>query len=138
MIFEEELDGIDRDDLKDLLGLVPINEERGNPKAVVDGGEFTRNITQGRSQTFYKPVDVHSVTNAIGESFFSINVWNIVNQLDRHDFFCESVVNNLKEKQVFSDQMNRNLFDLILAGHYWNCSTIENLRCLKSVVNEII
>ena len=33
-----------------------------------------------RSQAFYKLVDVHSVTNAIGESIFSIGMWNIVNQ----------------------------------------------------------
>ena len=42
----------------------------------------------------------------------------------------ESVVNNLKERQLFSDQMNRNRFDLILARRYYNCSPIENLRCL--------
>ena len=32
-------------------------------------------------------------------------------------FSCESVVNNLKEKKL-SAQMNRNRFDLILAGRY--------------------
>ena len=49
VIVEEELDGIGRDDvgnLKDLLTLVLINEERGNPKVVADTGELTRNITQ--------------------------------------------------------------------------------------------
>ena len=50
------------------------------------------------------PVDVHSVTNAIGESISSRN--NIVNQLGRPDFSCGSVVNNLKERQLLSDQMN--------------------------------
>ena len=63
-----------RDDignLKDLLVL--INEECGNPK-VVDGGELTRNINQKkRSKAFYEPADVHSVTNAIGESISSIS-----------------------------------------------------------------
>ena len=50
------------------------------------------------------PVDVHSVTNAIGESISSRN--NIVNPLGRPDFSCGSVVNNLKERQLLSDQMN--------------------------------
>ena len=35
--------------------------------------------TKRRSQTFYMPVGVHSVTNAIGESISSRN--NIVNQV---------------------------------------------------------
>ena len=56
-------------------------------------------LTKRRSQTFYKPVDVHSVTNAIGQSISSKGIWNIVNQLDKYDFSCGSVVNNLKERQ---------------------------------------
>ena len=48
-------------------------------------------------------------------------------------FFCESVVNNLKEKKLPA-QVNRKRFDLILARRYWNCSTMENLRCLNSAV----
>ena len=31
------------------------------------------------SQGFYKLIDVHSVTNVLGKSISSINVWNIVN-----------------------------------------------------------
>ena len=95
-------------------------------------------LTKRRSQTFCKPVDVHFVTNAIGESIYLISIWNIVNQLGRYDFSFGSVVNNLKERQRFTDQMNRNRFDLILATRYWNCSTIENRRCLDSIVNEMI
>ena len=56
-------------------------------------------------------------------------------------FTCESVVNNLREKKFFPAQMNKNRFDLILARSYWNCSTMENLRCLNSAastVNELI
>ena len=34
-----------------------------------------------RSQAFYKPVDVHSVRNAIGESISSTSIWNIGSQL---------------------------------------------------------
>ena len=81
-------------------------------------------LPKGRSQAFYEPVDVHSVTNAIGESISSISIWNIVNQLGKYDFSCGSVVNNLKERQPSSDQMNRNHIALILASRYWNCSTI--------------
>ena len=56
-------------------------------------------------------------------------------------FTCESIVNNLREKKLFPAQMNRNRFDLIFGRSYWNCSTMENLRCLNSdvsAVNEII
>ena len=33
------------------------------------------------SQTFYKPMDGHSVTKVLGKSISSISMWNIVNQL---------------------------------------------------------
>ena len=46
VIVEEELHGIDAGNLGDLLRLVFIDEKCGNPKAVVDGGDLTRNITQ--------------------------------------------------------------------------------------------
>ena len=49
MLVEEELDGIDSDDiinLEDLLRLVLITEECENPKVVVDGEELTRNSNQ--------------------------------------------------------------------------------------------
>ena len=53
------------------------------------------------------------------------------------DFFsCESVVKNLKEKKLPA-QVNRNGFNLILARRYWNCSTMENLRCLNSAVSAV-
>ena len=55
-------------------------------------------LTKRRSQAFYKPVGVHSVTNAIGESIPSISIWNIVNKLVKYDFSCGSVINNLKER----------------------------------------
>ena len=47
-----------------------------------------------RSHTFYKPVDMHSVTNAT-------SIGNIVNQLGKCDFSCGLVVNNFKERQLF-------------------------------------
>ena len=89
-------------------------------------------LTKRTSQEFYKPVDVHSVMNAIGKTISSISIWNIVNQLDKYNFSCRPVVNKLE------DQINRNRFDLILARLYWNCPTIENLRCLNFDANEII
>ena len=52
-------------------------------------------------------------------------------------FTCESVVNNLREKKSFPAQMNRNRFDLILVRSYWNCFTMENLRCLNSAVSPV-
>ena len=45
-------------------------------------------LTKGRSQTFNKLIDIHSVTNAIGEGISSIIMWNMVNQLGKHDFSC--------------------------------------------------
>ena len=36
-------------------------------------------LTKRRSETFYKLIDVHSVTNVFGEIISSINMWNIVN-----------------------------------------------------------
>ena len=46
VMIEEELDGIDRDGigiLVDLPRILFVDEECGNLKVVVDGGEFTRN-----------------------------------------------------------------------------------------------
>ena len=47
VIFEEELDGIDLDDignLEDLLSVVLIDEACGNLKVVIDVGGLIRNI----------------------------------------------------------------------------------------------
>ena len=70
-------------------------------------------LTKKRSKKFYKPANIHSVTNAVGESISSISTFNIVNQLGKYDFSCGSIVNNLKEMHIFFDQINRNYFDLI-------------------------
>ena len=53
-------------------------------------------------------------------------------------FTGESAVNNLREKKFFPAQKNRNCLDLVPATSYWNCSTMENLRCLNSVVSAVI
>ena len=123
VLVEEELNGIDINDivsLEDLLRLVLINEECGNPK-VADCGEPTRNITLW--QRLY--------------SISPISIWNIANKLGKYDFIsCRWVISNFKARQLFSDQMNRNLFDLVLAAVYRNCSTIVNLRSLKLELKE--
>ena len=98
VIVEEELDGIDRDDignLEDLLRLVLINGECGNPKIVVDGGELTRNITQKNVlQACRYPV----CDKCYRRKYFLNKHLDIVNQLGKYDFSCELVVNNLKER----------------------------------------
>ena len=40
--------------------------------------------------------------------------------LGEYDFFYGAVVKNLKDRILFSGQINRNYFDPILAMHYWN------------------
>ena len=43
-------------------------------------------LTKGRSQVFFKSIDLQFMTNAIGEGISAIRKWNIVNQLGKHDF----------------------------------------------------
>ena len=45
------------------------------------------------SQTFFKAINVYSVTNAVGKSISSVIMWNTGNQLGKHDFSCGSEVN---------------------------------------------
>ena len=81
--------GTDTDDieiLEDLLRIVSISEECGNLKAVVES--LLETLTKRRSQTFYRPIGLHFVTNAVGAGISSISKWNIVNQLGKHDFPC--------------------------------------------------
>ena len=66
-----------------------IDEECGNLKEANDGGELTRNINQKKkSDVLQSPVDVHSVTNVAGESISLITIYDILNQLGKHDFSC--------------------------------------------------
>ena len=58
-----------------------IDEGCRNHKVVIDGGELTSNINKRKKPEFYKPMDIHSITNAISEIISSISMWNIVNQL---------------------------------------------------------
>ena len=57
-------------------------------QVVVDRGELTRKLLTKRSKTFYKPINVHSVTHAIGASVSSTSMWNILNQSGKHTFSC--------------------------------------------------
>ena len=74
VIVKEELDGIDIDDignLEDLLRIVFIHEECGNLKVSLTAENLLEILTKRRSQAFYKLIDVHSVTNVIGENISS-------------------------------------------------------------------
>ena len=70
------------DDIGNLENLLLLsNEEYGSPKVVVIVESLLEILTKRRSQAFYKPVSVLSMTNAIGESIFSsIRIGNIRNQ----------------------------------------------------------
>ena len=69
VLVKEELDDIDVDDAVGILKCSLILES------------FLEILTKRRSQTFYKLLDVHCVTNVVGENISSISMWrNIVNQ----------------------------------------------------------
>ena len=64
-------------------------------------------LTKRKSQTFYRPIDLHSVTKAVGEDISLISKWNIVNQLGKHDYFVarfSCAVYNLKGMKLFSNE----------------------------------
>ena len=75
---EEELDCIDIDDIRnlyDLPRLVLIDEECGNLIAVNGIGELTRNVNwKKKSDVLQYPIDVHSMTNVVGESISSVTM----------------------------------------------------------------
>ena len=41
-----------------------------------------------RSQMFHKPIDLHTLTDALGEGIYSISKQDILNQLGKHNFSC--------------------------------------------------
>ena len=91
------------------------------------------------SQTFYKPMDAHSVTNVLGERISSISMWNIVNQLGKHHFLVDRFflwVGSKWLKKFFFQSVNRNWLHLTLVRHDRSCLTMEKLGCLNSTVNE--
>ena len=70
VIVKEELDDTDVDDVVGILKCSLVLES------------FLEILTKWRSQTFYKLIDVHSVTNVLGENISSISMWRK---------YCESV-----------------------------------------------
>ena len=66
-----DIDIEDVRNLEDLLRVVLIDEEFGNLK--VKGESLLETLTKRRNQTFYRPVVLHSVTNAVGEGISSIS-----------------------------------------------------------------
>ena len=59
-------------------------------------------LTKRRTWKFYNSLDVYYLTHAAGELISQITMWNMVNQLGKHDFSCVSVVNNVKDSKFFS------------------------------------
>ena len=56
-------------------------------------------ITERKSQKFYKPIDVHSVANAIEKVEVSMVKSVVI-------FFCGQIVNKQKGWELFLDRMN--------------------------------
>ena len=95
-----DIDIEDVRNFEDLLRVVLIDEEFGNLK--VKGESLLETLTKRRNQTFYRPVVLHSVTNAVGEGISSISKWNIVNQLGKNDFLCCRFFNMGNLRKTFS------------------------------------
>ena len=53
------------ENLEDLPKLLFTDEECGILKFVAAGGKLARNINKRKKPMFYKPVDIHFVTNAV-------------------------------------------------------------------------
>ena len=79
---------------ENLPRLVFIDEEWKNLTVVVDG--LLEILSKRKSQSFYKSIDVHYVTNAKGEIVSSKSMWNIVNKLSEHDFSCGLIFRGLE------------------------------------------
>ena len=77
-----------------------IDEECENLVVVNDVWELTRNINQKKKSEDLQ-LDAHYLTNVVGERISPITMWNIVNQLGKHDFSFVSVVNNFKDRNFF-------------------------------------
>ena len=56
-------------------------------------------ITERKSQKFYKPIDVHSMANAIEKVEVSMVKFVVT-------FFCGQIVNKQKGWELFLDRMN--------------------------------
>ena len=66
-----------------------VDEECENLIVANNVGEVARNINQkNKSDVLHYSIDLHYLKNAVGERISLITMWNIVNQLGKHDFFC--------------------------------------------------
>ena len=75
-------------------------------------------VTKRRSQAFHKSLLMFTLWQWRRKYHNGlITMHNIVNQLGKRDFSYGSVVNNLKDRKHFSDQMYRNRCDPIPARH---------------------
>ena len=100
VLAEEELDGIDRDDivnLEDLLRLVLIYETCRNPKVVVDGEELTRNINQKKKPGVLQAYKFPRCNKCYRRDYL-FNKHVEYCESVRYDFSCGLVENNLKER----------------------------------------
>ena len=94
-----------------------INEEYWNPQVAVDGGERDSNVNQKKKLDNLQACRCPIGDNRYRRVYFFNKYLEYCDLSGKYDFSCASVY-NLKDRQVFSDQMNRNCFDLILARHY--------------------
>ena len=99
MVQIQTMDIDDIGNLGDSLRLVLIDEECENLIENLNaGGELIRNINQQKNlEVLQQSIDVYYLTNAEGELISTITMWNMVNQLGKHDFSCLTVVNNVKD-----------------------------------------
>ena len=70
------------------------------------------------------------MTTTIG--FFHVEYCESV----KYCFSYEPVVNKLKERKLFSNEMNSNHFGLNLARRHWDCSAKKNQRGLNSAAKK--
>ena len=76
--------GTDVDDIGNLENLSMKNLGILTQSLMVDN--LLEILTKKRREVFCKPIDFHSLANAVSEGISSISQKNIVNQLDKHDF----------------------------------------------------
>ena len=90
MIVKEELDGIDTVLMKNV----------GTLKYSLMVESLIEISTKRRSQVLYRFIDVHDVTNVIGEGISSRSMRNIVNQFGKYDFFFWAGSKSLEREEA--------------------------------------
>ena len=85
VLFKEELDYIDIDDIgniEDSPRLVFIDEECGNLIVVHINQKKKPDVVQSL-------IGVHSAKNVVGQSIYSVAMWNIYCESGKHGFPCD-------------------------------------------------